>query len=289
MNRRLSDFSGSWYPATAEDCKREIDEFLTEPVEAPGLPEERFGGVVPHAGWVFSGRIACRVLHALESEPPPGVWVLFGMHLPPGARPVILATGSWETPFGALPVAEDLAAKLIGRFPFEVETPRTARPDNTIELQLPFVNHLFGNVRILPIGAPPDPISLEIARAVVETAVEDGVRVKIIGSTDLTHYGPNYGMTVMGRGKGAVKWVREENDRRLIEALLALDGRRAISEALTHHNACCAGAAAAAAEAAKAMGANKASLLEYATSYDRSPGDSFVGYAGIIFYREASE
>ena len=56
-----------------------------------------------------------------------------------------------------------------------------------------------------------------------------------------------------------------------------------IEEALSSHNACCAGAAATAIEAAKHLGADRAESIAYATSYDKSPGDSFVGYVGIVF------
>ena len=77
-------------------------------------------------------------------------------------------------------------------------------------------------------------------------------------------------------------WVRNENDRRVIDAMLALEPENVIAEAQTRQNACCAGAAATAIEAAKHLGADQADELAYATSYDKSPGDSFVGYVGIV-------
>ena len=43
--------------------------------------------------------------------------------------------------------------------------------------------------------------------------------------------------------------VRSENDRRVIDAMLALEPERVITEALASQNACCAGAAATAIEA----------------------------------------
>jgi AmmeMemoRadiSam system protein B len=77
--------------------------------------------------------------------------------------------------------------------------------------------------------------------------------------------------------------VRNKNDRRVIDLMLDMDAEKVISEALASHNACCAGAAATAIEAAKLLGANRAESIAYATSYDKSPGDSFVGYVGIVF------
>jgi hypothetical protein len=56
-----------------------------------------------------------------------------------------------------------------------------------------------------------------------------------------------------------------------------------IDEAREKHNACCAGAAAAALSAGMALGAVQSKLVTYATSHEKSPGESFVGYAGIVF------
>jgi len=80
-----------------------------------------------------------------------------------------------------------------------------------------------------------------------------------------------------------VDWVRNENDQRILDAMTAMDPERVIREALESQNACCAGAAAAAIAAAKQLGAAEAETIAYATSYDKSPGDSFVGYAGVVF------
>ena len=122
-----------------------------------------------------------------------------------------------------------------------------------------------------------------IGRAAATISRQMGLSIKVIGSTDLTHYGANYGFVSKGTGKQAVDWVRNENDRRVIDAMLALEPENVIAEARSSQNACCAGAAAAAIETAKHLGADQADELAYATSYDKSPGDSFVGYVGIVF------
>jgi AmmeMemoRadiSam system protein B len=61
----------------------------------------------------------------------------------------------------------------------------------------------------------------------------------VIGSTDLTHYGPNYGFTSKGVGSTAVDWVRDENDRRVIDAMTRMDPDAVIREGLSNDNACC--------------------------------------------------
>jgi len=209
--------------------------------------------------------------------------MVFGMHLHPDSDLYIMAGGAWETPFGEIEIHRELAKRLLERFDFKVETGRHHHPDNTIELQLPFIKYLFPDVKIIPIGAPPTATSLEVGRTAAEIAAELGLRIKVIGSTDLTHYGSNYGFTSHGDGPSAVDWVKNSNDSRIIETMLAMDPVKVIDEALANQNACCAGAAATAISAAGHLGAQRAQTVVYATSYDKRPADSFVGYVGIVF------
>ena len=276
-------FAGSWYPAKASECEREIRGFLEEGKKFIPPDRELVGGIVPHAGWYFSGSIACNVIHCLKGEVLPDAVVVFGMHLHPGSQNYMMAEGAWETPFGEILVQEELAAELARKFSFTIETPQSFTQDNTIELQLPFIKYFFKDAKIVAMGVPPDNRSLEIGKAVVSISRQLDLQVKVIGSTDLTHYGYNYGFTSKGTGKEAVDWVRNENDRRVIDAMLALEPEQVIAEARANQNACCAGAAATAIETAKLLGADRADEIAYATSYDKSPGGSFVGYVGIVF------
>ena len=279
---RRSVFAGSWYPANAPECEREIKGFLEEGKSLTPPDRKLVAGIVPHAGWYFSGSIACNVIHCLRADPPPDVVVVFGMHLHPDSACYMMPAGAWETPFGEIMVEERLAAGLTSKFDFKIETPHSFNQDNTIELQLPFIKYFFEDARVLAMGVPPNPSSLEIGRAVASLARQLGLTITVIGSTDLTHYGSNYGFVSQGSGKQAVDWVRNENDRRVIDAMLALDSEKVIAEARDNQNACCAGAAATAIETAKNLGADSADELAYATSYDKSPGNSFVGYVGVV-------
>jgi len=283
VKTRRALFAGSWYPDSAAACEREIAAFIKK-AKGPSTDDKRLvGGIVPHAGWYFSGSVACNVIHRLRQQPRPDVIVVFGMHLHPVSPRYIMTEGSWETPFGDLPIATELARELTNRFEFDIETADHFNRDNTIELQLPFIKYFFENAAIVPIGVPPAKESLEVARTVVEIAGGLDQKLKILGSTDLTHYGPNYGFAPKGGGASAVNWVRNENDRRIIDAMLAMDPAGVIREALDSQNACCAGAAAAAIAAAKELGAEAAETVAYATSFDKSPGESFVGYVGMVF------
>lgn len=283
MRPRIAMFAGSWYPSDASQCEQQIQEFLEE---APALPDKSppfVGGIVPHAGWYFSGAVACRVIQLLSQGPAPDVLMVFGMHLRPGAPNYIMTAGSWQTPFGDISIASELAEALTEKFSFKVETTTDFTPDNTIELQLPFIKYFLEDVPIIPIGAPPNPATLAIGKSAVSAAAKMGLSIKVLGSTDLTHYGANYGFSPHGTGEKAVRWVREENDRKIIEAMVDMDPERVLQEAASSLNACCAGAAAATITAARALGAKDGHIVSYTTSYDKSPGESLVGYAGIVF------
>jgi len=282
MTIRKADFAGAWYPGNAGECEREINSFLSEKIKAPSI-ENPVGGIVPHAGWYFSGSIACNVIHSLKKNSPPDVFVIFGMHLHSNSPCYIMKEGAWETPFGEIQIEKSLAEELAGKFSFNIETPDNFTQDNTIELQLPFIKYFFDNVKIIPIGVSPAKDSLEIGKAVVKIGSKLGLKINILGSTDLTHYGPNYGFVPKGTGQAAIDWVRNENDRKVIDAMTAMEPEVVITEALSNQNACCAGAAATAIAAAKELGAKQAEEIAYATSYDKSPGDSFVGYVGVVF------
>jgi AmmeMemoRadiSam system protein B len=283
MKTRPAVFAGSWYPGNPSECEREINTFLKEYDDGTVSKQKWIGGIVPHAGWYFSGSIACNVISCLREGPAPDVIAIFGMHLHPGSPNYIMAEGDWETPFGELQIEADLAAELTKQFTFQVETAENFNQDNTIELQLPFIKHFFKDVKIVPIGVPPTEDSLKIGKAIVEMSQAKGLRLKVLGSTDLTHYGINYGFTPKGTGRQALQWVKNENDRKILNAMVALDTEGVIREGLKSQNACCAGAAATAIAAGKELGAEQADILAYATSHDKSPGNSFVGYVGIVF------
>jgi MEMO1 family protein len=283
MSVRKAILAGSWYPASAAACEREIETYVNEmPVQKEGN-RCFLGGIVPHAGWYFSGSIACNVIRALKDEPPPDALVVFGMHLHPHSPNYIMTDGAWETPFGEIEIESVIARELADRFAFTVETDRRYSQDNTIEVQLPFIKYFFKTAGLVPIGVPPVAESLEIGSAVVDIARDLGLNIKIIGSTDLTHYGMNYGFSPKGAGVAALDWVTRENDAGIIRAMTAMDPGDVIRNARENQNACCAGAAAAAIAAVRRLGAEKAEMIRYATSYDKSPGESFVGYVGMVF------
>ena len=283
MAIRRSDFAGSWYPGNAQECRNAIEDFTKQGIACPSSGEKRVGGIVPHAGWYFSGRIACNVIKCLTINSEPETVVIFGGHLRPSSDNFIMKEGAWETPLGELEVDNELGERLFSEFSFKEETTSHHMQDNTIELQLPFIKYFASDVKILTMAVPPTLASLEIGQRTAEISMEIGRKIIFIGSTDLTHYGNNYGYTPKGTGKKAVDWVKNENDKRVIDLMLDMDAEGVIKESLKNYNACCSGAVATAIAAMKTLGAVKGEKLIYSTSYDIRPDSSFVGYVGIVY------
>ena len=284
MKTRRAMLSGTWYSGTASGCRQEIEYFIKNSTVSPDLSCPVVGGIVPHAGWSYSGSIGCDVIRWLSSGvSSPDALVIFGTHLSADSPVTIMKEGAWETPLGDVAIHEPLARELCLTAPFEIEASDDTVPDNTIEVQLPFVKYFWNHVKIVPIGAPPSIKALEIGKTVVAAARKMGLNIVVLGTTDLTHYGPNYGYTPKGQGKAALQWVCEINDRSVIAAILSMNPIGILQDAQQKHNACCAGAAAASLTAGMALGAVQSKLVTYSTSHGKNPGDSFVGYSGFVF------
>lgn len=282
--KRPADFMGSWYPGTARGVNKEIETFLKKAVTPKSKDLKLIGGIVPHAGWVFSGSAACNVFKCLKKDKDPDVVIIFGRHTSPFGVNTIMKTGKWETPLGDLEIHTELATDLMKSFRFSLETMNDYSQDNTIELQLPFVKHFYPSAKILTIGVPvPTEKNFEIGKKVAELVKQKGLDVRVIGSTDLTHYGPNYDFTVKGIGENAVNWVKNINDKRMCNLLVNMDAGEIMQEAGKHYNACCNAAVATAIVTLKHLGAKKGELIRYYTSYDIQKGSSFVGYAGLVY------
>ena len=277
MSVRKRYLPPGWYPGSAEQTRAAIAE-LSPPPGRERPPS--IAGVAPHAGWEFSGRLALEVFSTLSRTL--DTIVIIGGHLGPADGILCAFEEAYETPLGAIPADLELLEKVRGSI--AIREDRSS--DNTVEIQLPFVRHLFPRGRALGFRAPPSRDAEALGAALARAAQETGRAVAVVGSTDLTHYGSNYGFSPSGSGERALKWVREVNDRRFIESVLAMDVGAAIERAQRERSACSAGGAIAAMGFARAMGASRGDLIGYMTSFEVHPAESFVGYAGIVFRKD---
>ncbi len=284
--RREPIVAGMFYPAEPERCRAELARYLEDARKA--VPEGRyFAGLVPHAGWSYSGPTAARTFAALAASGTPDTLVILGaVHVWGVTRAAVFPGGTWVTPLGALQVDQALADRIVAEAGgLVVEDPHAHTQEHSIEVQLPFVRYLFPQATIVPLMVPPSKDAIDVGAAVARAVRLHGGSAYILGSSDLTHYGPRYGFAPRGMGAGALAWARE-NDRRLLDAVAELRAGGALERALKDRSACGGGAIAALVAAARDLGATRGVILEQTTSHDVHPmgaPSDFVGYAAVVF------
>lgn len=279
MSIRKRSLPAGWYPEDAAGIDSWIDEWTRKNSGLDSTSGRATAGIVPHAGWYFSGEPAFLVLRAVD--PSVETVVVVGGHLPPNGPVLAAVEEAYETPAGTIQADRELLRAITARLSWSADR----EADNTVEVQLPLVHRLLPGARAISFRAPPGDSALALGEAIAECARLLGRRVAVVGSTDLTHYGPQYRFTPAGMGEPALRWVKEENDAGMIRCLLEMDGESTIRYAVEHRAACSPGGAAAAIAFARAVHADEAKLLSYCTSRDRGPSSSFVGYAAITYSR----
>jgi AmmeMemoRadiSam system protein B len=226
--------------------------------------------VVPHAGYCYSGPVAAYAYKELAEDGIFDTAVILGPnHTGYGAPVSLWLEGGWSTPLGEVEVNKKLGQRLLGD---AIEADETAHiHEHSIEVQLPWLQYLYGKVKIVPITMLAQDI--ETARRVGKSIGQAGGNLIVIASSDLTHYEPHS--------------LAMQKDSSVIEAIIALDEEQLYERCERLGCTMCGyGAVAAAIVASKEMKGKKASLLKYATSGDTSGDFSrVVGYGSIAIKR----
>ncbi|MGE0785451.1 MAG: AmmeMemoRadiSam system protein B [Sandaracinaceae bacterium] len=274
---RRAELAGTWYPGEPGACRAAIDRH-----RAGATPGSERALIGPHAGWTYSGTCAGLGYASLDPATRSAeLAIVFGSHRGPAGPDTVFTAEGWDTPLGVLETDRELAARAAEELGIVSEPVAPQRADNAVEVHLPFVRHAFPRARLLMLGVAAAPHARAIGAAVGALAKDrDAV---VIGSTDLTHYGPNYGWAPHGGGEPAVRWVREVNDAGFVSRVTSDDPDAALRHAIDEQSACCPGAVIAAMEAARVLsGAIAPRLIDHRLSTDVRPSESFVGYASIV-------
>jgi len=274
---RIREYSlpAGWYPRDSEGISRFLADFTGN--------KGRFRAAVsPHAGWFYSGRLAARAVSGLD--PQAQTIAVLGGHWPAGRQPLFAMEDAARTPSGPMPIDGELRALLLKELGGEEDRWQ----DNTIEVLLPMARFFFPNAMLLWLRLPAEISSFEAGKTLARAAEKLNRKINVLASTDLTHYGANYGFSPQGSGVAALKWVKEVNDRNFIRALESGDPQEVLRRASQDQSSCSPGAVLGAMGFSQAAGLGSASLLEYATSADALSGEeqtphSFVGYAACVF------
>ena len=258
--------AGTFYAGTARRLPEQVKAFLPA-----GVPRQRVvGAVAPHAGFLYSGRVAGEGYARIE---PPATLVILGPnHTGLGAGAAIVCEGTWTTPLGEVRIDRDLARAIVDVSDTLEEDALAHRDEHSIEVQLPFLQMLMPEAAFVPIclmGQGPA-LCRDVGRAVAEGVRRTGRSAVIVASTDMSHYVP--------------RAVAERKDRLAIAAIEALDADGLLAVVRREGISMCGSVPTAAAMvAARALGATRGDLVRYATSGEVSGDDrQVVGYAGIL-------
>lgn len=265
MPLRKPAVAGQFYPGTREQLDRTVREMAIQVPKARAL-----GVLVPHAGYVYSGAVAGEVFASVDL---PRAFVILGPnHTGIGPPASIMTAGAWQMPDGDVPVDSDLAAAILSHSGVLAADDAAHAHEHSIEVQLPFLQNLAGDIRFVPICLMAgDPGSCRDVGHAVAAAVRDAAEpVLVVASSDMTHYENSE--------------EAERKDHMAIERMLELDADGLLETVAKHRISMCGYAPAAAMlRACRELGAGSARLVRYATSGDVS-GDyeQVVGYAGIV-------
>lgn len=175
--------SGNFYPGTPSI----LNEELGKHIRFSEKKRKAMGLIVPHAGYVFSGRCAGKGFGAVEI---PGTVVLLGVnHHGIGHPFAVDGHDYWKTPLGDAEIAKELRDKLTANSTiFKVDNVASSQ-EHSIEVEIPFIQYLNPKALILPISvAMADLKKLLAAGKEIADLVKDNPDVLIVASTDMSHY-----------------------------------------------------------------------------------------------------
>ena len=265
---RLPAVAGRFYPDDPGRLRSAVDSFLAGAGEEKKIHARAC--LVPHAGYVYSGRVAGEVYRRMEI---PGRVILLGpRHFPRGAPFAILSDGAWQTPLGMAPIDRLLAEEIVRAFSLLRENAAAHSAEHSLEVQLPFLQRLVPLFAFVPIVIGPaqwEPLEA-LGHALARVIAAEREPVLLIASSDMNHYESD-----------AITRVK---DHKAIDRILALDARKLFDTVRDENISMCGYAAAVATLiAARDLGAARAELVRYATSGELN-GDlqEVVGYAGIV-------
>ncbi len=141
--RRRAFVAGRFYPGEPAAMAQSVEQLL-EP--APVAPQAWPAAMIPHAGWVFSGRLAAATLQRLQV--PSRVLVLAPKHTEPGPGWAVAPYLAWQIPGGEVPGDPELARRLAADVPGLQLDAAAHQQEHAIEVQLPLIARLAPQARV---------------------------------------------------------------------------------------------------------------------------------------------
>ena len=274
--------AGSFYPDSPKILSAQVGKFIDD-AALKETDDELIGLIAPHAGYVYSGHVAGYAYKQLIGHSFDTVVLLGLSHRHPIGGAAIYARGAFRTPLGDISIDEDLASEIMRLNSDVIDLPPAHANEHSLEVQLPFLQHVLPNFRIVPILLQDDsPENVIPLSQVLAEAMSDRSPL-LIGSTDLCHY-PTYE-------------AARKSDQVVIEAIESFDPdylREQMDEYMQIHPTqnfhcmmCSTGAIYTTMGVAKALGGSRIETLKAANSGDVPIGGrgQVVGYMAAGIYR----
>lgn len=264
--RRHPAVAGQFYPGDPYQLRDQLDAMFAGQVN----PEPALMAMCPHAGYVYSGATAAKVLGRVEI--PARVLVAGPNHRGLGADAAVMSEGSWLTPLGEVRLDAELGRALAQASPLVSEDELAHRMEHSLEVQVPLLQHLRPEFMLTPLCLGRLSLSecLELGKALAGVIKAAGEPVLMVASTDMTHY--ESAAAAREKDEQALARVLELDPEGLYQTVAG--GRISMCGVLPT-TVCLA--------AAKELGASRAELVEYTNSGAVTGDDrQVVGYAGVL-------
>ncbi|HKK10236.1 MAG TPA: AmmeMemoRadiSam system protein B, partial [Bacteroidales bacterium] len=150
MNTRRPAVAGRFYPSDAETLEKDISNYFKS---AASKPNQRPAAlIVPHAGYVFSGPVAAEAFGTIPHDTKyKRIFIIGSSHTLHFDGASIHSGEYYRTPLGDIPVDESVAAGLKME-PLFNYFPQAHQREHSLEVQVPFIQHLWGDsTPIIPI------------------------------------------------------------------------------------------------------------------------------------------
>ncbi len=225
--------------------------------------------MAPHAGYVYSGRIAGATYACLEV--PERILLLGPNHTGLGKARSLWPGSAWRTPLGDVSIDRQLC-QCLRRYARLDEEREAHRYEHAIEVQLPFLQKLQKRLSIaaLCLGRLSLDECIELGDQLARALADVSGPVLIVCSTDMSHY--------ISAGE-----AQRLDDLALAQAL-AMDPEGLYRTVVQHRISMCGFVPTTVGLAlARGLGAQAARLVDYGNSGETS-GDfeRVVGYAGLV-------
>ena len=192
--QRIPAVAGKFYPQDKATLSSQIEQYFN--LSHSKAIKQVNALIVPHAGYVYSGSVAASAYKTLHKRYK-NIFIIGSSHYQSFDGASVYNIGDYITPLGVVKVNKDIASQLIRNSSFFTFDKQTHTKEHTIEVQLPFLQMLYGdNLRIIPIIIATHNLkTIQSIAKILQPYLNDENLFVI--SSDLSHYPSSYDANVI--------------------------------------------------------------------------------------------